>query len=552
MKRMGQHNSANVLPIANVLEFDTIAPKKQDIYFPITTPNINDLPSEIIMEIFFHLPVFSLLNTRSVSVRLLQISQHNLVWNNNFANTFGGLDSGMLLWNELYFKQYHLDSNGLQLHDLMKWCVKRHCDVLLKSLLIKHSNQLPLITQESSLVYIASVRGFTKIVQLLLVYGKYGPDDMRIGDSSPLYVACQEGHFETVKLLIQHKADIDFKFREGFTPLYVACQRGNKNIAEYLIKCGANVNSACINGSSPLYIACQEGNVDTVELLVHHYANIEATFRRGFTPLYVACRNGHIDTMKKLISYGANINAIDEDGSSSVYVVSQNGHHEIAKELILAGANPEIPFLGGYAPLYVACQNGHHLIVKELLKCKSVDKNKIAPNGSSSLYIACQNGHYDVVLTLLESGVDVLTSSHGFTSLYIAVHKEHYEIVKLLLDHPTVNVDYINYNNQYAPTVLYAACHNNNLDMAKLLVQKGADALILLEGKNLMQIAIEEKFNEKIIDWLITNYYHLLFESIDKDQTPFELACIEQNHTVLKHVMTHCKNTKLNNTMAIC
>ena len=159
MKRMGQHNSSTEQPIQNIQHLDIIAQKKSDIYFPITTPNVNDLPSEIIMEIFFHLPVFSLLNTRSVSARLLQISQHNLVWKNNFANTFGGLDNKMLLWNETYFKQYHLDSNGLQLHDLLRWCVKRHCHVLLKSLLIKHSKQLPLITSESTLVYCASVRG---------------------------------------------------------------------------------------------------------------------------------------------------------------------------------------------------------------------------------------------------------------------------------------------------------------------------------------------------------------------------------------------------------
>ena len=222
------------------------------------------------------------------------------------------------------------------------------------------------------------------------------------------------------------------------------------------------------------------------------------------------------------------------------------------KELIHVNANPEMPFLGGYTPLYVACQNGCNLVVKELVKCKNVNINKIAPNGSSPLYIACQNGHYDVILSLLENGADILALSHGFTSLYIAVHKDHYEIAKLLLDHLNVNVDHINYNNDVAPTVLYATCYNNNLDMAKLLVQKGADVSILLEGKNLLQRALEENFDEVIIDWLVTNYYHLLFESNGKDQTPFEIACVGQNRTVLKHVMNHCKNTKLNNNMAIC
>lgn len=57
---------------------------------------------------------------------------------------------------------------------------------------------------------------------------------------SPLYVACQEGHFDIVKLLVKHKADINLCKNDGSSPLSIANKKKHLNIVEFLQENGAN------------------------------------------------------------------------------------------------------------------------------------------------------------------------------------------------------------------------------------------------------------------------------------------------------------------------
>ena len=57
------------------------------------------------------------------------------------------------------------------------------------------------------------------------------------GRYSPLHTACQRGHLEIVKLLIQAGANVD-EGDDNFksTPLHTACGRGQKEVAVDLIR----------------------------------------------------------------------------------------------------------------------------------------------------------------------------------------------------------------------------------------------------------------------------------------------------------------------------
>ena len=136
------------------------------------------------------------------------------------------------------------------------------------------------------------------------------------------HIASQEGHLEVVKILIEHGAEIEAIYKDGYTPLYIASQNGRLDVVEYLISQQANINMSCHHGSSPLYIATQQGQLDVVNLLLQKGANAEAT-KSGFTPFYVACRNGHLEVAKTLLEHGVDIEASDGDGSTPLYVASQ-------------------------------------------------------------------------------------------------------------------------------------------------------------------------------------------------------------------------------------
>jgi ankyrin repeat protein len=60
----------------------------------------------------------------------------------------------------------------------------------------------------------ASLHGDLGIIKVLLD-AKCHPNDYNVNESSPLYVAAQEGHLEACKILIKFGANPNFTFREG-------------------------------------------------------------------------------------------------------------------------------------------------------------------------------------------------------------------------------------------------------------------------------------------------------------------------------------------------
>ena len=80
--------------------------------------------------------------------------------------------------------------------------------------------------------------------------------------STPLYLASQEGHFELVKLLIESNAQVN-----ECTPLHVAAGRGNTRIVKCLMKNGALIDEENENGETPLYFAFKNGKQDVINYL---------------------------------------------------------------------------------------------------------------------------------------------------------------------------------------------------------------------------------------------------------------------------------------------
>lgn len=50
------------------------------------------------------------------------------------------------------------------------------------------------------------------------------------------------GHFEIVKLLVENKANINNKDKDGKSAIILASEKGYLDILKYLVKNGANVN----------------------------------------------------------------------------------------------------------------------------------------------------------------------------------------------------------------------------------------------------------------------------------------------------------------------
>jgi ankyrin repeat protein len=90
--------------------------------------------------------------------------------------------------------------------------------------------------------------------------------------ATTLFGACQQGHVDIVKMLLDKQADVNVQDVEGCTPLLIACYQGHKDIVKILLDKQADVNIQDVNGAMPLNIACHQGHEEISELLRQHGA----------------------------------------------------------------------------------------------------------------------------------------------------------------------------------------------------------------------------------------------------------------------------------------
>jgi len=169
-----------------------------------------------------------------------------------------------------------------------------------------------LLPQEAEMLEVAG-KGNTARVQELLNQGvnvnMRGPDS-----NTPIMEAVYGGHLDTVRLLLEHGADLSAKKRDGATALTLTA---NKDILE-LFK---NVSS--------MVAAAAAGNNTILETFISKGTPINALSETGESALHAACWNGKVDTVKLLLERGADPQIRKADGASPVTLASGQKHEDI-------------------------------------------------------------------------------------------------------------------------------------------------------------------------------------------------------------------------------
>ena len=92
----------------------------------------------------------------------------------------------------------------------------------------------------------------------------------------------------TVRLLVDHGADVTVLDMTHSTPLHVASSSGDLEVVRILVEGGADVNAQNETHLTPLHIASLEGCPETVQLLIEHGADVTAQDWNHSTPLHFA------------------------------------------------------------------------------------------------------------------------------------------------------------------------------------------------------------------------------------------------------------------------
>jgi hypothetical protein len=97
-----------------------------------------------------------------------------------------------------------------------------------------------------------------------------------------------EGQLECMRVLIEAKANLEARRRDGGRALHIASYTGGVGAVKILIDAKADVNARDDFGSTPVMIACAEERAVCAQLLVDANADINTVDNTGKTALYGA------------------------------------------------------------------------------------------------------------------------------------------------------------------------------------------------------------------------------------------------------------------------
>lgn len=132
---------------------------------------------------------------------------------------------------------------------------------------------------KNKLLFLTPARELIDIAKLLLDNGA-DPNCTNDQNNTILWLACNYLNIELVKLLIEHKADVnkisynDY-YTQDWSPLQKAASLDAFNIVNLLLDNGANIDYQNRNKYTSLMYACNGGNLETTDLLLRRGANMK-------------------------------------------------------------------------------------------------------------------------------------------------------------------------------------------------------------------------------------------------------------------------------------
>lgn len=218
---------------------------------------------------------------------------------------------------------------------------------------------------------------------------------------TPLMAAAAQGNLSEIVALIQAKAKLDVRSREGITALRYAIESNAASVALALINAGADVNAKDRKGITVLMEAIKRNQIEVCDALLKAGANVEALTKisTARNALEIAIGYGRLECIQQLVEHGVSIKANESESLEKAIYSNQPA---ALSKLIELGADPSISLnQRGKTPLMLASSLGFIEMVRVLLQSE-VDRNAMDSAGQTALNIAEQEEHQEIV-TLLSS-----------------------------------------------------------------------------------------------------------------------------------------------------
>ena len=353
-------------------------------------------------------------------------------------------------------------------------------------------------------------------------------NDVGTNQQTPLWIAAQRGHTETVQGLLSSdddgQIDIDAVNVLGESPLYAAVVNNHRDVVHVLLSRGANINfEVPSDGNTPLMAAIARGHLQITRLLMTRsdlQIDHQNRYKLGETALFSAAKKDRIEVVRLLLNRDsaeigiyedqqmeitsiADPNVTNYEGQSPLWIAASEGNVECMRYLIEAGATINFAisstshaplvdiYKEGSTPLLIASENGHDDAVDLLLNLPSNNLDigsNITINatrthdGATPLFVAAAKGNRNIAGKLLDKGADPTMQTHqGMNALLDTASKGQLEVIQMLHEHllkvwtPREISHFVNTTNNEGMTPLHLACIRGHDDTVEYLVEMKVD-----------------------------------------------------------------------------
>lgn len=225
-----------------------------------------------------------------------------------------------------------------------------------------------------------------------------------------------------------------------------------------------------------------------------YFKNIPSGFRCfGRLPipfLNMAASLGAYECVLMLLDQDVDINGEDGIGNLVTHSSCFSGNLKIVKLIDEYGCDFTLENKNEELPIHSAAENNQIEVVHYLLENDISCINHTNCFLMTPLSIAIQNNYYQLSKTLISynSDLNVYDENHN-TLIHFAVMKSSIEMVSFLLSFKKIPIDAHNFQGE---TSLLLAAKKGNIEIMKLLIQKGADfTLTDYKKKTLLLCSIE-------------------------------------------------------------
>ncbi|MDF2549367.1 MAG: ankyrin-3-like isoform [Chlamydiales bacterium] len=334
-----------------------------------------------------------------------------------------------------------------------------------------------------------------------------------------LHLACSEGDLEQVTHLLKHGADVKAPSNLGTFPLdcillRLAEEESKKAIeelaliAEKLLEKGANSwvlsdNLEAIENLAVLAIELDNTQLLSLLLKAHPFDLKQKIAHHGLfsgsTLLHIACRKGSINIAHFLVNSDRSLPYIaDALQEIPLHTACEKGFFKLIS--LLAADQPDlfyIPNEKGDTPFYLLLKKQHFAIADRF----SIQLDQpIGENGDTLLHSAAQGGNQKIMAYLVKNGASI-DSLNLFkeTPLHILCRESLDQIsgVELLLSHGAS----LQATDDYQETPLHKACAARHYQIAKKIMKDSdLNACNAWNETPLTQILLNSEFSKEDIE----------------------------------------------------